>query len=74
MTVKVLRWEWRTFGDRFGRAEAVFGALTQTGVQESDELYLLRRRARISRSATNWWTSRCSERLTMAACSGGSPS
>ena len=41
MTVVVPRWEWRTFGDRFGRAEAVFGALTQTGVQESDELYLL---------------------------------
>jgi exopolyphosphatase/guanosine-5'-triphosphate,3'-diphosphate pyrophosphatase len=35
------RWEWRTFGDRFGRAEDAFAALTPTGVQETDELYLL---------------------------------
>jgi exopolyphosphatase/guanosine-5'-triphosphate,3'-diphosphate pyrophosphatase len=35
------RWEWRTFGRRFGAAEAVFRALTPTGIQESDELYLL---------------------------------
>ncbi len=35
------RWEWRTFGTRFGRAEAAFGELTPGGVQESDELYLL---------------------------------
>jgi exopolyphosphatase/guanosine-5'-triphosphate,3'-diphosphate pyrophosphatase len=35
------RWEWRTFGRRFGLAEAAFGALEATGVQESDELYLL---------------------------------
>ena len=35
------RWEWRTFGSRFGDAEERFGALDSTGVQESDELYLL---------------------------------
>ncbi len=35
------RWEWRTFGRRFGPAEAAFAALEPTGVQESDELYLL---------------------------------
>ena len=35
------RWEWRTFGSAFGRAEAAFAALEPTGVQESDELYLL---------------------------------
>jgi exopolyphosphatase/guanosine-5'-triphosphate,3'-diphosphate pyrophosphatase len=35
------RWEWRTFGHRFGPAEDAFAAMTPTGVQESDELYLL---------------------------------
>ena len=40
MTV-IPRWEWRTFGDAFGQAEAAFAALTPTGVQESDERYLL---------------------------------
>jgi exopolyphosphatase/guanosine-5'-triphosphate,3'-diphosphate pyrophosphatase len=35
------RWEWRAFGARFGPAEAAFRALTPTGIQESDELYLL---------------------------------
>src|SRR6187397_2732132 len=35
------RWEWRTFGPSFGPAEAKFAALEPTGVQESDELYLL---------------------------------
>ena len=35
------RWEWRTFGPGFGRAEAVFAAMTPTAVQESDEVYLL---------------------------------
>ena len=35
------RWEWRTFGPSFGPAEAHFAALEPTGVQESDELYLL---------------------------------
>ena len=33
-----LRWEWRTFGYRFGDAEAVFGALTPTGSTDSDEV------------------------------------
>lgn len=35
------RWEWRTFGRRFGGAEASFAALEPGGVQESDEWYLL---------------------------------
>ena len=37
----VPRWEWRTFGKRFGPAEAAFAALTPGGIQESEELYLL---------------------------------
>ncbi|MBL8419499.1 MAG: hypothetical protein JNK92_02585 [Dechloromonas sp.] len=35
------RWEWRSFGQRFGEAEGRLAALTPTGVQESDETYLL---------------------------------
>ena len=35
------RWEWRTFGRGFGAAEVRLAALASTGVQESDELYLL---------------------------------
>ena len=35
------RWEWRTFGSRFGLAAARFGALTPGAVQESDETYLV---------------------------------
>jgi exopolyphosphatase/guanosine-5'-triphosphate,3'-diphosphate pyrophosphatase len=35
------RWEWRTFGSRFGIAEARLANLKPTGIQESDELYLL---------------------------------
>jgi exopolyphosphatase/guanosine-5'-triphosphate,3'-diphosphate pyrophosphatase len=35
------RWEWRTFGRRFGEAESAFAAMTPTATQESDELYLL---------------------------------
>jgi exopolyphosphatase/guanosine-5'-triphosphate,3'-diphosphate pyrophosphatase len=35
------RWEWRSFGRRFGEAESRLAALTPTGVQESDEVYLL---------------------------------
>jgi exopolyphosphatase / guanosine-5'-triphosphate,3'-diphosphate pyrophosphatase len=37
----VPRWEWRTFGIRFGRAEDHFVALTPREVKESDELYFL---------------------------------
>ncbi len=40
MTI-IPRWEWRTFGDRFGPAEAALAAMEPTGVQESDELYLV---------------------------------
>lgn len=35
------RWEWRTFGESFGEADAKFGALTATDIQETDELYFL---------------------------------
>ena len=35
------RWEWRTFGDRFGAAEAHLAALEAGKAQQSDELYLL---------------------------------
>ncbi|MFZ0704831.1 MAG: hypothetical protein WAM71_04445, partial [Candidatus Korobacteraceae bacterium] len=35
------RWEWRTFGESFGDADAKYAALTPTDVQESDELYFL---------------------------------
>jgi exopolyphosphatase / guanosine-5'-triphosphate,3'-diphosphate pyrophosphatase len=37
----VPRWEWRTFGTHFGRAEDHFAALTPREVKESDELYFL---------------------------------
>ncbi len=37
----VPRWEWRTFGERFGAADTRFAALPAESVQESDELYLL---------------------------------
>jgi exopolyphosphatase / guanosine-5'-triphosphate,3'-diphosphate pyrophosphatase len=35
------RWEWRSFGPRFGEAEKRLAALTPGRVQESDEVYLL---------------------------------
>jgi len=35
------RWEWRTFGDSFGEADAKFAALAPGDVQETDELYFL---------------------------------
>ena len=35
------RWEFRTFGQHFGAADAAFGAMTPGAVQESDEVYLL---------------------------------
>ena len=41
MTTIIPRWEWRTFGDRFGRSEAAFAALTPSAPHESDETYLL---------------------------------
>jgi exopolyphosphatase/guanosine-5'-triphosphate,3'-diphosphate pyrophosphatase len=39
----VPRWEWRTFGDRFGEADRRFASLAPDSVQESDEVYLLSR-------------------------------
>ena len=41
MAVIIPRWEWRTFGDTFGVAESRFAAMEPTGIQESDELYLV---------------------------------
>jgi exopolyphosphatase / guanosine-5'-triphosphate,3'-diphosphate pyrophosphatase len=41
MATIIPRWEWRTFGTRFGRAEAAFDALTPGAIQDSDELYFL---------------------------------
>ena len=41
MSAIIPRWEWRTFGQRFGAAEAAFAAMESTGIQESDELYLV---------------------------------
>ena len=41
MAAIIPRWEWRTFGTHFGVADERFGALQSTGVQESDETYLL---------------------------------
>jgi len=41
MPTIIPRWEWRTFGSRFGIAETRFAELKSTGVQESDEIYLL---------------------------------
>ena len=35
------RWEWRTFGDSFGAADAAFAQLTAKDVVESDEIYFL---------------------------------
>jgi exopolyphosphatase/guanosine-5'-triphosphate,3'-diphosphate pyrophosphatase len=37
----VPRWEWRTFGESFGEADARYAAFNPTDVQESDELYFL---------------------------------
>ena len=37
----VPRWEWRTFGDRFGAADGRFRELSPTHVDDSDELYVL---------------------------------
>jgi exopolyphosphatase / guanosine-5'-triphosphate,3'-diphosphate pyrophosphatase len=36
-----LRWEWRTFDDRFGAAESRLGSIPVESVVESDETYLL---------------------------------
>ena len=41
MTEITPRWEWRSFGRRFGAAEGRLARLTPSGVQESDEIYLL---------------------------------
>src|SRR5262245_33022592 len=41
MATIIPRWEWRTFGDRFGGAEDRLAALSPGRVQESDELYLV---------------------------------
>ncbi len=43
MTVIVPRWEWRTFAEEFGAADAVVAALEPTLVQESDKIFCSRR-------------------------------
>ena len=37
----VPRWEWRTFGEQFGDADARFAEMEPERMQESDEVYLL---------------------------------
>jgi exopolyphosphatase / guanosine-5'-triphosphate,3'-diphosphate pyrophosphatase len=37
----VPRWEWRTFGERFGAGEERLAELTPTSVDDSDELYIV---------------------------------
>ena len=44
----VSRWEWRTFGDRFGEAEERLGALAPERADESSEVYLLSAEANTS--------------------------
>jgi len=41
VTAIVPRWEWRTFGPSFGRADEVLARLASGDAEESDELYLL---------------------------------
>ncbi len=41
MAAIIPRWEWRTFGPGVAIAEPAFAALESTGVQESDETYVL---------------------------------
>jgi exopolyphosphatase/guanosine-5'-triphosphate,3'-diphosphate pyrophosphatase len=41
MVTIIPRWEWRTFGDELGAADAAFAALEPESIQESDETYLL---------------------------------
>jgi exopolyphosphatase/guanosine-5'-triphosphate,3'-diphosphate pyrophosphatase len=41
VTAIVPRWEWRTFGSSFGRADDALAALVSGVAEESDELYLL---------------------------------
>jgi exopolyphosphatase/guanosine-5'-triphosphate,3'-diphosphate pyrophosphatase len=37
----VPRWEWRTFGERFGEAEDRLAGLSPTRIDDSDELYIV---------------------------------
>ena len=69
--VIVPRWEWRTFGTRFGAAETYLAALSPTGVQESDERTSCRPRATPSRCETASWISRSCVRWTGSAWSAG---
>jgi exopolyphosphatase/guanosine-5'-triphosphate,3'-diphosphate pyrophosphatase len=41
VTAIVPRWEWRTFGSSFGRADDALAELASGNAEESDELYLL---------------------------------
>ena len=44
----VPRWEWRTFGERFGTAEDRLAELTPTSVDDSDEMYIVSSRGEAS--------------------------
>jgi exopolyphosphatase / guanosine-5'-triphosphate,3'-diphosphate pyrophosphatase len=41
MTEIQARWEWRTFGQRFGGADKLLAQRASSGTQDSDEIYLL---------------------------------
>jgi exopolyphosphatase/guanosine-5'-triphosphate,3'-diphosphate pyrophosphatase len=41
MSEVIPRWEWRSFGQRFGDAERLLARFTPSDVQESDEIYLI---------------------------------
>ncbi|HEX5936343.1 MAG TPA: Ppx/GppA family phosphatase [Actinomycetota bacterium] len=45
MSTPVPRWEWRTFGSRFGAADDAVGAMAQGEATESEEQYFLSRSA-----------------------------
>ena len=71
MPVIVPRWEWRTFGSRFGTAEA--GSAPDVGrIQESDEIYLLGGSGDNVKIRDDSWTSRSCARSMPTASSAGS--
>ena len=72
MTPTVTRWEWRTFGDHFGQVNDQLEALASSGEEQSEELYFLSPTGENIKVRGDSWTSRCSARSTVQACSGGS--
>jgi hypothetical protein len=65
------RWEWRSFGRRFGEAESRLAALTPTGVQERDEVYLLSGAGDNVKVRDACWTSKCCGRSTRTVSNSG---